>query len=96
MPISEDVQRELSRLFVETAENGTSFVDVSGRSLLSCVERWGEDSDAEALSRRLAICESVLVSCVDLTFGDQVLADGTEQLVIRFALPRQWRSAAAA
>jgi hypothetical protein len=94
MPISEDIRRELSLLFSEAADNGADFIDVTALSLLGRIERWREDCDVEGLSRRLAVCQSVLLSRINLTCGDRVLAEDAEELVIRFALPRQWQSIA--
>jgi hypothetical protein len=94
MPISEDIRRELSLLFAEVADDGADFIDVTAPSLLGRIERWREDCDVEGLSGRLAVCQSVLLSRIDLTCGDRVLEEDAEELVIRFVLPRRWQSAA--
>jgi hypothetical protein len=96
MPISEDVQRELSRLFGETADLGVKFIDVTALTLLGRVERWGEDCDDEQLTRQLAVCHSVLLASVDSRTGDTVLIKDADHLLIRFVLPRRWLSPAAA
>ena len=88
MPLTGDVQREMSILFQDAEGCGKSFVDLTAELLLQLIEQ-PIRSELESDPGRLAVCRSVMLTSIDLALGDRVLVDHAGELVIRFVLPRR-------
>ena len=66
-------------------------MEICATMLLKQIEGF-EVAEPDFSPGRLAVCESVMLTSLDLSRGDQVLVNHPEDLRIRFVLPRHTSS----